>query len=88
MLGRIVMLQQQTRLLANGPARLRPPLWCVIPISRGEAMDKEELLRIAYIKVGKAADVLQQAGEEVLAEEAETFAKKIDLAIKAIARAQ
>jgi hypothetical protein len=51
-------------------------------------MDKEELVRIAYIKVGKAADVLQQAGEEVLAEEAETFAKKIDLAIKAIARAQ
>jgi hypothetical protein len=51
-------------------------------------MDKEELLSIAYIKVGKAAEVLQQAGEEVLAEEAEAFAKKIDLAIKTVARAR
>ena len=32
-------------------------------------MDKEELLQLAYIKVAKAAQLLQSAGEELLAEE-------------------
>ena len=30
-------------------------------------MDKEELLQLAYIKVAKAAQLLQSAGEELLA---------------------
>ena len=43
-------------------------------------MDKEELLQLAYIKVAKAAQLLQEAGEEPLAEEAEALADKIDRA--------
>jgi hypothetical protein len=46
-------------------------------------MDKEELLQIAYIKVAKAAELLQQAGEELLAEEAEALADKVDRALTA-----
>ncbi len=43
-------------------------------------MDKEELLQLAYIKVAKAAELLQMAGEEPLAEEAEALADKVDRA--------
>jgi hypothetical protein len=43
-------------------------------------MDKEELLQLAYIKVAKAAQLLQMAGEEPLAEEAEALADKVDRA--------
>jgi hypothetical protein len=46
-------------------------------------MDKEELLQIAYIKVAKAAELLRQAGEELLAEEAEALADKVDRALTA-----
>jgi hypothetical protein len=46
-------------------------------------MDKEELLQLAYLKVGQAAELLQQAGEELLAEEAEALAEKVDLAATA-----
>ena len=49
-------------------------------------MDKEELLGLAFIKVAKAAQLLQEAGEEPLAEEAEALADKIDRAL-AVARA-
>jgi hypothetical protein len=55
--------------------------------TRGANMDKEELLQLAYIKVAKAAQLLQSAGEELLAEEAEALAEKVDLAAKAAARA-
>jgi hypothetical protein len=50
-------------------------------------MDKKELLQLAYIKVAKAAQLRQSAGEELLAEEAEALAEKVDLAAKAAARA-
>ena len=50
---------------------------------RGAMMDKEELLQLAYIKVAKAAELLQTAGEEPLAEEAEALADKVDLAATA-----
>jgi len=43
-------------------------------------MEKEELLQLAYIKVAKAAELLQMAGEEGLAEEAEALADKVDRA--------
>jgi hypothetical protein len=43
-------------------------------------MDKEELLQLAYIKVAQAAELLQKAGEELLAEEAEALAEKVDQA--------
>ena len=46
-------------------------------------MDKEELLEFAYIKVAQAAGLLQKAGEEPLAEEAEALAEKVDLAVTA-----
>jgi hypothetical protein len=46
-------------------------------------MDKEQLLQLAYLKVGQAAELLQQAGEELLAEEAEALAEKVDLAATA-----
>jgi hypothetical protein len=41
-------------------------------------MDKVELLQLAYIKVAKAAQLLQMAGEEPLAEEAEALADKVN----------
>jgi hypothetical protein len=44
-------------------------------------MEKEEILQLAYIKVAQAAQLLQKAGEELLAEEAEELAKKVDLAV-------
>jgi hypothetical protein len=43
-------------------------------------MDKVELLQLAYIKVAKAAQLLQMAGEEPLAEEAEALADKVSRA--------
>jgi hypothetical protein len=43
-------------------------------------VQKEELLRLAYIKLAKAAEMLQTAGEEPLAEEAEALADKVDRA--------
>jgi hypothetical protein len=46
-------------------------------------MDKEELLGLAFIKVAKAAQLLQEAGEEPLAEEAEALADKVDRALAA-----
>ena len=42
-------------------------------------MDKVELLQLAYIKVAKAAQLLQMAGEP-LAEEAEALADKVNRA--------
>jgi hypothetical protein len=39
-----------------------------------------ELLQLAYIKMAQAAQLLQKAGEEGLAEEAEDLAKKVDRA--------
>ena len=45
-------------------------------------MEKEELLRLAYM-VPKAAEMLQMAGEEGLAEEAEALADKVDRAATA-----
>ena len=44
---------------------------------------KVELLQLAYIKVAQAAGLLQSAGEEPLAEEAEALADKVDLAVTA-----
>jgi hypothetical protein len=41
-------------------------------------MDKEELLELAYIKVAQAAQLLQKAGEEPFADEAEALADKVD----------
>ena len=46
-------------------------------------MEKQELLQLAYIKVAKAAEMLQMAGEEGLAEEAEALADKVDRAATA-----
>ena len=43
-------------------------------------MEKVELLQLAYIKVAKAAQLLQMAGEEALAEEAEALAEKVERA--------
>jgi hypothetical protein len=43
-------------------------------------MEKEELLRLAYIRVAQAAQLLQSAGEEQLAEEAEALADKVERA--------
>jgi hypothetical protein len=43
-------------------------------------MDKEEMLGLAFIKVAKAAQLLE-AGEEPLAEEAEALADKVDRAL-------
>jgi len=43
-------------------------------------MDKVELLQLAYIKVARAAQLLQMAGEEPLAEEAEALADKVSRA--------
>ncbi len=44
-------------------------------------MEKEEMLQLAYIKVAKAAQLLQMAGEEPLAEEVEALADKVNLAV-------
>jgi len=46
-------------------------------------MEKQELLQLAYIKEAKAAEMLQMAGEEGLAEEAEALADKVDRAATA-----
>ena len=46
-------------------------------------MEKVELLQLAFIKLAKAAELLQMAGEEPLAEEAEALADKVDRAANA-----
>jgi hypothetical protein len=46
---------------------------------------KVEILRLAYIKVAQAARLLGQAGEDLLAEEAEALAEKVDIAVEAAA---
>ena len=46
-------------------------------------VEKQELLGLAYIKLAKAAQMLQTAGEEGLAEEAEALADKVDRAATA-----
>jgi hypothetical protein len=51
---------------------------------RGEKMEREELLRLAYIKVAQAAELLAKAGEELLAEEAEALAEAVDLRTTAL----
>jgi hypothetical protein len=43
-------------------------------------MEKEQFLQLAYIKVAQAAELLTKAGEDLLAEEAEALAAKVDLA--------
>jgi hypothetical protein len=53
--------------------------------TRGANTDKEELLQLAYIKVAKAAQMPQMAGEEGLAEEADALAERVDL-VEAAAR--
>jgi hypothetical protein len=45
---------------------------------------KEELLKLAYQHLGQAAELLKTAGEELLAEEAEALAARVDLAEAAI----
>jgi carbon monoxide dehydrogenase subunit G len=47
-------------------------------------MDKEELSRLAYIRVAQAVTLLAQAGEDLLAEEAEALAEKVDLVEAAV----
>jgi hypothetical protein len=42
-----------------------------------------EILRLAYIRVAQAATLLTQASEELLAEEAEALAEKVDIAVEA-----
>jgi hypothetical protein len=51
---------------------------------RGEKMEREELLRLAYIEVAQAAELLAKAGEELLAEEAEALAEAVDLRTTAL----
>jgi hypothetical protein len=51
-----------------------------LALNEGVNMDNKELLQLAYIKVAKAAQLLQMAGEEPLAEEAEALADKVDRA--------
>lgn len=46
-------------------------------------MEKQELLQLAYIRIAQAAQLLQKAGEEPLAEEAEALADKVDRAATA-----
>ena len=41
---------------------------------------KEELLKLAYKQLDQAAKLLKTAGEELLAEEAESLAVRVDLA--------
>jgi hypothetical protein len=41
---------------------------------------KEELLKLAHHRLEQAAKLLEAAGEEVLAEEAEALAERVDLA--------
>jgi hypothetical protein len=47
---------------------------------------KEELLKLAYKKLDEAAKLLKAAGEELLAEEAEALAVRVDLAEAALHR--
>jgi hypothetical protein len=46
-------------------------------------MEKQELLQLAYIRIAQAGQLLQKAGEEPLAEEAEALADKVDRAATA-----
>jgi hypothetical protein len=43
---------------------------------------KVEILRLAYIRVAQVAALLDQAGEDLLAEEAEALAEKMDIAVE------
>lgn len=43
-------------------------------------MEKQQFLQLAYIKVAQAAELLTKAGEDLLAEEAEALAEKVDRA--------
>jgi hypothetical protein len=47
--------------------------------------DREELLRLAYLKLMDAAELLQNIGEDLLAEEAEAVAAKVGRAALAAA---
>jgi hypothetical protein len=47
---------------------------------------KEELLTLAYKKLDEAVKLLKAAGEELLAEEAEALAVRVDLAEAALHR--
>ena len=54
----------------------------------GEKMmgDREELLRLAYMKLMDAVELLQSLGEDLLADEAEAVAAKVGRAAVAAAR--
>jgi hypothetical protein len=41
-------------------------------------MDKEQFLQLAYIKVAQAAELLWKAEADLLAEEAEALANKVE----------
>jgi hypothetical protein len=43
-------------------------------------MTEEEMLQLAFVRIAGAARLLAMAGEELLAEEAEALAEKVDLA--------
>jgi hypothetical protein len=47
---------------------------------RTKGDDQRELLQLAFIKIAAGARLLAMAGEELLAEEAEALAEKVDLA--------
>ena len=48
--------------------------------------DREELLRLAYMKLMDAVELLQSIGEDLLADEAEAVAVKVGRAALAAAR--
>ena len=48
---------------------------------------REELLRLAYLKLMDAVELLQSIGEDLLADEAEAVAAKVGRAALAAARA-
>jgi hypothetical protein len=48
--------------------------------------DREELLRLAYMKLMDAVELLQSIGEDLLADEAEAVAAKVGRAALAAAR--
>jgi hypothetical protein len=48
--------------------------------------DREELLRLAYIKLMDAVELLQSIGEDLLADQAEAVAAKVGRAALAAAR--
>jgi hypothetical protein len=48
---------------------------------------REKLLRLAYLKLMDAVELLQSIGEDLLADEAEAVAAKVGRAALAVARA-